>query len=363
MITTYERRQRCLPALLMACSLAAAAAIIGGMASAQDDESWKVHGRLFGKQSVPDGDSDKSKDVSGIACATATGFPRVCLVVDDETQGAQIVIVEDGELMAGQFIRLIYDTYDDKLLELDAEGAAYADGFFYVIGSHGRPRHEADAREAKNKAKAEASRRVFRIRFDHDAVDAPKGRLTTVEIKPSSELSGLIKAQADLAPWFDKALEDNGLTIEGVAVRGGRLYAGLRGPVLPDGNAAILSAPLAVVFDGQPGQAQLHRVGLGKDALGNPRGIRDLVDYGAGFLIVAGPVNDPPSGDIEPGDYAIFSYAGDTTKKLLDLKSYGQKVKPEALLPLDEKNGTLRALLFFDGPKEGSPTPIEIDLR
>jgi Protein of unknown function (DUF3616) len=362
MITTYERR-RCLPALLMACSLAAAASVIISMASAKDAESWKVHGKLFGEQKDPHADPDKSKDVSGIACATTSGFPRICLIVDDETQGAQIVIVDDGELTAGQFIRLIYDTHHDEVLELDAEGAAYADGFFYVIGSHGRPRHQDGAEEAKNEAKAAATRRVFRIRFDQDAVDAKTGQLTTVEIKPSAALSRLIKAQADLAPWFDKALEDNGLTIEGVAVRGDRLYAGMRGPVLPDGNAAILSAPLAALFDGQPGEAQLHRVGLGEDTLGNPRGIRDLVAYGAGFLIVAGPVNDPPSGDVEPGDYAIFSYSGDATKKLLDLKAYGKKVKPEGLLPLDEKNGKLRALLLFDGPKEGSPTPIEIDLN
>jgi hypothetical protein len=31
-------------------------------------------------------------------------------------------------------------------------------------------------------------------------------------------------------------------------------------------------------------------------------------------------------------------------------------VKPEATLPLDEKNEKLTALLFFDGPDEGMPT-------
>jgi hypothetical protein len=147
-----------------------------------------------------------------------------------------------------------------------------------------------------------------------------------------------------------------------VAVRGGLLYAGMRGPVLPDGNAAILSVPLAALFDGQAGEAKLHRAGLGKDTLGNPRGIRDLVAYGPGFLIVAGPAKDPPdTHEITLGDYAVYSHDGSTATKKLDLKAYGKKVKPEGLLPLDEKNGKLRALLLFDGPDEGEPRAIEID--
>ena len=197
------------------------------------------------------------------------------------------------------------------------------------------------------------------------AVDPKTGKLAAAaEIKPSLELSRLIKAQPDLALSFDKPLEDNGLTIEGVAVRDGLLYAGMRGPVLPDGSAAILSAPLAAVFDGQAGEAKLHRVGLDKDTLGNPRGIRDLVAYGSGFLIVAGPAKDPPeTHEIKLGDYAVYSYKDGTATKLLDLKPYGKKVKPEGLLPLDEKNGKLRALLLFDGPEQGEPRPIEIDWK
>jgi len=61
---------------------------------------WKVHNKLLGKPKDAAGlESKKSEDVSGIACA-ASGFPRLCLIVDDETQGAQIVIVNDGDLIA-----------------------------------------------------------------------------------------------------------------------------------------------------------------------------------------------------------------------------------------------------------------------
>lgn len=327
---------------------------------------WKVHNKLLGKPKDTAGlESKKAEDVSGIACATS-GFPRLCLIVDDESQGAQIVIVNDGDLIAGDFIRLITDVHEGKPLELDAEGAAYddVDKSFYVIGSHGRARHEDDAKkEAKNKAKAEASRHVFRIRLKADAVDVKTGKLAaTPDIKPSS-LSRLIQAQAELAPWFDKPLDANGLTIEGVAVFDHRLYAGMRGPVLDDGSAVMLSAPLTAIFDGQVGESKLHRVNLGKDSAGKPRGIRDVVVYRGAFLLIAGPVSDPPSGDIKPADYAIFRYDGTVANKLLDLDPYGNAVKPEALLPLDEKDGKLRALLFFDGPEEGEPRPVEFKLQ
>jgi hypothetical protein len=60
-------------------------------ARAQDLAPWKVHGKLLGKSAGPS-DFEKSEDVSGIACDRSSGFPRLCLVADDETQGTQIVI-------------------------------------------------------------------------------------------------------------------------------------------------------------------------------------------------------------------------------------------------------------------------------
>jgi hypothetical protein len=328
---------------------------------AQADESWKVDHKLIGKPREITRENDpnhKSKDVSGIACATETGFPRICLLADDETQGAQIVILKDGKLEAGDFIRLIYNAHKGELLELDAEGAAFANGFFYVIGSHGRPRHEdEEAKEAKNRAKSQASRQLFRVRFDLSAVDGD-GRLTGgAEIKPSTALSEFIKKQPELASSFDRALSDNGLTIEGVAVRDDRLYAGMRGPVLDDGKAAILSVPLAALFDGQPAEAKLHRLDLDKR-----RGVRDLAAFETGFLVLAGPENDPENGKIDRGDYAVYWWDGHAPARLLaSLEPFGKKVKPEAMLPLDRQDHKLRVLLFFDGPEEGAPQPVAID--
>ena len=96
MITACERQRRSLPALLMACLLTAAALTTASVASAQGDKPWEVRGKVFGEPKNPDGvDAKKSEDVSGLACATTSGFPRICLIVDDESQGAQIVILNE----------------------------------------------------------------------------------------------------------------------------------------------------------------------------------------------------------------------------------------------------------------------------
>ncbi|WP_395016821.1 DUF3616 domain-containing protein [Dongia sp.] len=344
---------------LLLCLLAAAFAAPVSAA----DSDWRVKNRLQGK--LKDGKPGKSEDVSGIACAPGS-LPRLCLVVDDETQGAQVVILQQDLLIAGDFIPLIDDVHDGKPLELDAEGVAYADGFFYVAGSQGRARHEEDAaKEAKNLVKAAATRKVFRIALGPDGVDLATGALAgEPAVTTSTALAELLAKDPVLAAAFDRPLEKNGLTVEGVAVKGDQLYAAMRGPVLDDGSAVIARVPLAALFDGVAGEATLFRLALDQDTQGDSRGIRDLTVSGDGFLLIAGPVDDPPKKHaIAVGDYAIYSWNEGAAEKRLDLQPYGKKTKPEALLLLDENAATARALLMFDGPKEGEPTPVEIPLQ
>lgn len=352
--------------LALACLVALAAPASGSLA-AEREATWKVSGKLYGE---PDEDeperpkeSKKARDVSGIACATDTGFPRVCLVADDESQGAQVVILREGELIAGRFIRLIDASHKDKPLELDAEGVAYADGAFYVIGSHGRPRHEKGHKEAKNEASTKATRHLFRIRLDVNSVNLETGKFEgKPEIEGTSALLPIIADIPALKAFYDKPLEDGGLTIEGIAVRDGRLYAGLRGPVLNDGNASIVSVPLAGLFEGKPSSGTLAKVPLGADSRGQPRGVRDLVAVPDGFLVLAGPMLDPDNDEVATADYTIFSWNGrDGLHKRRDLDAGCDAVKPEALLPLDQKDGRLRVLLLFDGPKEGAPRTVTLN--
>jgi hypothetical protein len=324
---------------------------------AQPGAMWTVEGKLLGKSKAHP-DYHHSADVSGIAGAPATAAGRICLLADDETQGAQIVVLaKEGQLVAGDFIRLSYNRHDDEPLELDAEGVAYAGGFFYVTGSHGRPRHR-DERDHKADARAKATRFVFRIGFDLDAVDA-RGRLSgAVQISGSTRLTEFFAIDARLREAADRPLEENGITIEGMDIRDERIYFGLRSPVF-DRKAAILSLPVETLFEKAPGTATLHWVDL------NGRGVRDLAVFDGGFLILAGPSQDPPSGKVKGGDYKIFSWDGGSghVAKLshTDL-TFGSMVKPEALLPLQKSGNRLRALMFFDGPEEGGPRSIEIEM-
>jgi hypothetical protein len=89
-----------------------------GVAAGQNERVWPVKNKLEGP------DDKKSRDMSGIACTTESGFPRACLVIDDNLQSAQLVTLKDGEIVAGQSIRLIDHTFHDKSLELDGEGVA-----------------------------------------------------------------------------------------------------------------------------------------------------------------------------------------------------------------------------------------------
>jgi hypothetical protein len=338
-------------------------------AAAQD--VWPVTGRLLGD------DGHKSKDVSGIACATDAGFPRTCLVIDDNLQAAQIVLVEDGELIAGDTVKLIDDTFKKQVdgvmkdvpLELDGEAVAWdtATKAFYVVGSHGHPRdrrHKLVLPDAAPEiaARINASSRVIRVALDPASVD-DEGRLkggVKPDIKPSAMLRTLLSEQPALKPFMDKRLDKNGLTIEGAALRNQRLHVGLRGPILNEtadpekDEVAVFSVSLISLFEGGHADPQLKRLKLGPG-----RGIRDLVAVADGFLVLAGP-----SGDGE-GLYTIYAWDGDKDlRRLKDLPKFtdadGDQIKPEGLLRLDNDATGARVLVLFDGGKEGEPRPFGV---
>jgi hypothetical protein len=330
----------------------AASLVVARAATAADPAAWPVKGKLLGKQ------DKKAKDVSGIACSATDGLPRTCLLVDDEAQGAQIVIVKEGEVTAGAFIPLIDDTFAGEPLELDGEGVGFADGSFYVIGSHGHPRDKNKKLDkvkdaAKIAASIKANSQVIRLRFGPSAIGQDGGLKAAPEIKRSAELAKLLAANVTLQPFVNQRLDENGLTIEGVAVRNGRLYAAMRAPLLGGNEVALLSVALGALFDGAPADPKLDRLRLEAG-----RGIRDLVAFDGGFLILAGPSAEAD------GTYSLYFWGGgDRLKPLADLPALtedGDQLKAEAVLPLDRSAAKLRVLVFFDGAKEGAPRAIEI---
>src|SRR5262245_22436435 len=93
-------------------------------ASAETGTPFAVSGDLVGK-TKKNGKTEAAENLSGIACAEATGFPRNCLLVDDEAQFAQFVTVNTDSLIAGKKVPLTDSTFDDKPLEFDGEGVAF----------------------------------------------------------------------------------------------------------------------------------------------------------------------------------------------------------------------------------------------
>jgi len=312
----------------------------------QASNSWPVKNKLVGKK------DKKSEDVSGIACTTQQNFPRSCLVIDDNVQVAQFVKVRDGELVAGDTVKLIDDEFGDAPLELDGEGVAFFQGFYYVMGSHGHPRDKKakldptkDAEEIK--ARIAASSQIVRFR-----AAAENGGAAETQRTPN--LRKIIAAEPSLAPFMDQRLEKNGLTIEGIAIKDdATLFAGFRGPVLDNNRAIVISVPVDSLFSGAATQHRMFRLALGKG-----RGVRDLAVFEAGILILAGPVADGP------GVYAVYAWDGESenVKLLSELTQFAPERKPEGLLALDKSGAGLRILIVFDSDKEGTPTPVTVPL-
>lgn len=326
--------------VLAGCLLAAAFA---GPASSADvkAEHWLAEGKIIGKK------DKKAEDVSGLSCSKTAGFPRTCLLIDDNIQAAQIVTLEDGKLLAGAMVPLISNTFEGKALELDGEGVAYADGAFYVIGSHGHPRakdHELDPVNdaARIAAHIAAASQIAKVTV------AANGT-ATVETTGLS-LAKVIQDQPDLKDFAGKRLDENGLTIEGIAIKDGQLFAGFRGPLLPGGHAAVLAVSLEGLATGGDLKSKVFKLPLGEGT-----GIRDLARDGNRILVLAGPGPDIA------GAYTIFSWdgAGDAVTPIISLTGIpdaGDNRKAEVIVPLADK----KFLILFDGEKEGGALAVTL---
>ena len=191
--------------------------------------------------------------------------------------------------------------------EADLEGLAVADGFLWVVGSHGLKRKNAKpdrghADNAKRLAKValDGNRRLLAcLPIESDANGEPclvrqaqDGR-RALRLKGDAQTNLLTRALADdphFGPYMAIPGKDNGFDIEGLAVDGRRLLIGLRGPVLRGWSALLEIAVEArgdqlrlVPLDDSGIVVRKHFLQL--DGLG----IRDLHFSGDDLYILAGP--------------------------------------------------------------------------
>jgi hypothetical protein len=229
---------------------------------------------------------------------------------------------------------------DNAATDPDAEGVAYYDGYFYVAGSHGVGRMNAELN---------SSFVVFRFKVDAQT-GKPAFEVTDREVARQIEKSfGLrpaLRSAPLVGPYAEKPLNANGVNIEGVAVDGDRIYFGFRGPSV-EGKAFILSAAVDGLFGIKPLDAKVSALPLGKTT-----GIRDLARVEGGLLVLSGSVNEQ---DITPAVW-LWTPSSGALKKFGDLAGTPPSAKAETILVLGEDPQHYRVLVMYDGPANGEPT-------
>lgn len=194
--------------------------------------------------------------------------------------------------------------------EIDIEGMDYSDGYLWLTGSHSTKRKKPKGRTPEediqrlSEVKTDVNRYLLaRIPIVKDTLfkscphpDHPQTQLSAARLPMTSAGNLLMEALQDdphLSPFLAKGLpsKDNGFDIEGLAVRGDRVFLGLRGPVL-DGWAMVIEIEVMERESGiltlkeldRPGQFyKKHWLDL------HGLGVRELCLVGEDLLILAGP--------------------------------------------------------------------------
>lgn len=191
--------------------------------------------------------------------------------------------------------------------EADLEGMAVADGFLWVVGSHGLKRKNTKSdrdhvENAKRLAKVtlDGNRRLLAcLPIESDANGEPclvrnsqDGR-RALRLRGDSQENALTRELVDdphFGPYMPIPGKDNGFDVEGLAVNGRRLLLGLRGPVLRG-----WSALLEIEVEARNDQLRLiplddHGTMIRKHFLRlDGLGVRDLHFSGDDLYILAGP--------------------------------------------------------------------------
>jgi hypothetical protein len=315
-----------------------------------------------------DDDGEVAMNISGLACIPTDAAPSTCLVIDDQGRFAQIAIIGNGRVTAGARLALIgrkpsRDTVgqppaeigcsdgEGKFKDLDGEAVAYAAPFFYVVGSHGCSRHSNKFRSSSFILARVPGRQVANAArlFDPSSVET------------SYRLSEALAAAPEIRPYLTQDLMSaNGVNVEGMAVAGGKLFAGLRAPTL-DGKAFIVAINADKLFEER---ASINQSGVQAISapLGAGRGIRDLARLDDGqLLILSGPAQDARV----PFEIYVLDITTEATTLLATLGELPDATgaKAEAISVLSQRGKLIDILVMFDGLENGGPREYTILLK
>jgi hypothetical protein len=365
---------RALPAALAALSFTALLACAAGAAPSEPPRiapqggPWDA-GRGFSFEHKV---KKTRRSLSGIACPANASGQRLCLGAFDEGGEARYFVLGDGRV-APDGERVILRP---GKVELDAEAAATDGAFYYVTGSHSAKRSSC--------ASNPDSRHVIRFKVDPATgrgLRTTDGKLAGLEdtgalwalmatlpglkdhVGEEMCLGGQSPGQPPNAP--DKAGRQ-GVNIEGLAIRNGRLFFGFRGPAI-DGTAMILSVDADALFKGGDARPKLSTITVGQG-----RGIRDLLAVSDGILVLAGPDDDKANTAL---DWVVLRWDGEDSGNAVKqpralatldlshvkLRKCDEELKPEALVVTEDRPGQpYRAIILSDGMCDGGALGFSI---
>ena len=254
--------------------------------------------------------------------------------------------------------------------EADIEGMDVDDGWLWLVSSHSvkrkKPKNDDSAQAVADKlarTSRDGNRHLLgRIPLNGNSPQREHNGRRAATVRATADSSELLDAirSADsngdrhLAPFVNTAGKDNGLDIEGLAVRDMRAYVGLRGPVLREW-CCVLELRLEAAHDVLRLSALDGAVPYRKHFLKlNGLGVRDLVMRGDDLLVLAGPAM------AHDGPHEIWRWkngarsgatpaAGDVTR-LLTLPQREAVDRAEGLAIFDESGGRTTVLVVYDTP-------------
>jgi hypothetical protein len=353
----------------LALVVAALSGTISIVCSAADSTKMLSPTRIY-QVTAPftDDDGDVATNISGLACMPTDTASSTCLVIDDQGRFAQIAFIGNGLVAAGARLPLIgrkpsRDTVgqppaetgcsdgERKYRDLDGEAVAYAAPFFYVVGSHGCSRHNNKFRSSS----------FILARIPERLLGNAAATVDPSNVETTYRLSEALAAAPAIRPYFTQDLMSaNGVNVEGLAVVGGKLFAGLRAPTL-DGKGFIVAVDANRLFDERAsideGDVRSFSVSIGAG-----RGIRDLARLNdRQLLILSGPAQDARV----PFEIHVLDIKAETTTLLGTLGELPDATgaKAEAISVLSQHGNAVDILVMFDGLPSGGPREYTIMMK
>ncbi|MEG4498809.1 DUF3616 domain-containing protein [Microcoleus sp. F10-C6] len=193
--------------------------------------------------------------------------------------------------------------------EIDIEGIDFCSDYLWVVGSHSTKRKKAKGKNPEKDIQRLAQIETEVNRYLLARIPMKDGMLCESISHPDNQreqkvgclqrtetgnlLTDALKDDSHLGLYLSVPIpsKENGFDIEGLAVRGDRIFLGLRGPVLR-GWAIILEIE---VEEAQAGVLRLKAIGEGGKLYNkhfvdlNGLGVRELCWNGEDLIVLAGP--------------------------------------------------------------------------